>query len=656
MLARQWQLGEFEGEDAGSPICSVLNSREYKILNVLFNGLEGNSISYDDNMPLETLIEKTKLEISTKVKKENESDNMPISSIYVSTPQLDLQMRVKMGLHFQHEMYRILQDMGIQSDKINDIKQYFVSHNQNEEFRLSFDDLNEKQQESEIDSTTNYLSAIQGRVIDIYKIYHEPQALTILRDKSKAKFVDDSSLADRIADGLAVAFTNLKHWWDGNVTSSSEEDEEPFFETPVIESGTNNNSNDNDNHEYYTTSNAWDPRHLEYSFKVQLVPRLDNNNNNNNDTKLLLDASEYKEDLLDWYSFTLEEEFSAQQPISESKKVTLTPTQLKFTGMPEKRWWNFEDSYVDFGSLEPKKNNIASILLMEFALVHSSDWYVIPYQMRLGTLSKIDSLEIIDSFGDQTIIEPAGFTAREKKMLENNKSWYSWNMFSLSKKYKDQDPNNTNISGNIPYFFLPPTTDHNLSGPALEEIKFLRDEIANLTWGIEKAYRSLYGEPISGYETQVPRNNNNNEQSRNNNNEDISNNLGSNKPVKYTLMTTVPPNWIPFIPVHTTNFLSNPVTNLPSQLHIELQRGSIINPKTKEPQRPNSRLLNEVPPPYYIDESEIPRSGIIISEKCRRIMWHNGKIFLWIGRKKSVGTGEGSSALKFDSIPLDKKM
>ena len=56
-------------------------------------------------------------------------------------------------------------------------------------------------------------------------------------------------------------------------------------------------------------------------------------------------------------------------------------TNLRFAGMPEKRWWNFEDSYIDFGSINPKKNNITSILLMEFALVYSPDWFIIPYQM-----------------------------------------------------------------------------------------------------------------------------------------------------------------------------------------------------------------------------------------------------------------------------------
>jgi hypothetical protein len=532
--------------------------------------------------------------------------------------------------------------LDIPIEKIKEIKQYLASEDQIEEYNLSFDNLNEKQQESEMDATRNYVFAIKGRVIDIYKIYHKAQALTILREKAKAKFVSDLELATKVGDGLEIAFMNLKHWWDGNVTSSNPEDyDEPFFEVPQID---NNIHSNGDNATYET----WDPRHLEYGFKLQII----SGSNEDGGNGLIFDASEYKEDHLDWYSFTLEKEILGQQqpPTSQPKMIALTSNHLKFAGMPEKRWWNFEDSYVDFGSTEPKKNNIASTLLMEFALVHSSDWYVIPYQMKLGTVSKIENLTVIDSFGDTTIIEPAGFTAREQNMLDNIESWNSWNMFSISKKSNDQLTENTRY--NTSYFFLPPSDEYIISGSTLEEIKFLRDETANLAWAVEKTYRTLYGEPVSGYEHYLSKNKN--EEIVNDGN--IISNASSSKPVKYTLMTTVPWNWIPFIPIHTNKFLPESMTNLPSYSHIKLQRGAMIDPETKKVIRPNSRLLDNVQPRYYIDESEIPRSGIVVSEKYQRTVWHNGRVFLWIGRKKFTGTGEGSSGLTFDSIPLERQL
>ena len=41
----------------------------------------------------------------------------------------------------------------------------------------------------------------------------------------------------------------------------------------------------------------------------------------------------------------------------------------------------------------------------------------------------------------------------------------------VSKKYVDRDKQHY-----TPFFFLPPTIDHVLSGPAIEEVKMIRDE------------------------------------------------------------------------------------------------------------------------------------------------------------------------------------
>jgi hypothetical protein len=82
----------------------------------------------------------------------------------------------------------------------------------------------------------------------------------------------------------------------------------------------------------------------------------------------------------------------------------------------------------------------------------------------------------------------------------------------------------------------------------------------------------------------------------------------------------------------------------------------MIDPVDQTCIRPNSRLLNEVQSPYYIDEEEVPRNGITVSECCQLTVWHTGDIFLWIARKKYHGTGEGSSGLQFDSVSVKKNL
>lgn len=97
--------------------------------------------------------------------------------------------------------------------------------------------------------------------------------------------------------------------------------------------------------------------------------------------------------------------------------------------------------------------------------------------------------------------------------------------------------------------------------------------------------------------------------------------------------------WIPFIPVHKNSISANaPEDN--AHKHIKLQREAMINPIDGTPVQPNSRIISEVNF-YYIDESEIPRTGINVSEKCQRTVLYDGNDFLWIGREKSIGMGEG---------------
>ena len=90
----------------------------------------------------------------------------------------------------------------------------------------------------------------------------------------------------------------------------------------------------------------------------------------------------------------------------------------------------------------------------------------------------------------------------------------------------------------------------------------------------------------------------------------------SQKSLKYTFMTDVPWNWIPFIPAHTTELLlSSSISD--SYAHIELQRAAMTNSMTGKPVRPNSRLLSEVQPRYYIDESEDPCTELLFQKDTR---------------------------------------
>jgi hypothetical protein len=109
----------------------------------------------------------------------------------------------------------------------------------------------------------------------------------------------------------------------------------------------------------------------------------------------------------------------------------------------------------------------------------------------------------------------------------------------------------------------------------------------------------------------------------------------------YLLGTTVPPNWIPFIPVHAEGSVSE----------IRLQRA-----RTAGGQPPRSRLLREPGSPYFVEEEEVARAGIYVERTWQRARWIQGRTLIWIGRQKSAGRGEGSSNFVFDKIVDLQKM
>jgi hypothetical protein len=121
--------------------------------------------------------------------------------------------------------------------------------------------------------------------------------------------------------------------------------------------------------------------------------------------------------------------------------------------------------------------------------------------------------------------------------------------------------------------------------------------------------------------------------------------------IRYDLMTNVPEHWIPFIAVRARG----------GKRAVELQRGSMLRVIDGDPVRPYAAVkprttlmrtgLDAGPPsPYLIPEEEVPRAGVRVTRSFQRTRWLNGSVFVWLGTRKQVGRGEGSSGLTFDRI------
>ena len=173
-------------------------------------------------------------------------------------------------------------------------------------------------------------------------------------------------------------------------------------------------------------------------------------------------------------------------------------------------------------------------------------------------------------------------------------------------------------------YYLTPSITKSSEGDPLERVNFLRDEMANLVWAVESTVPSQSGKGVNGNEIAL---------------KDVPPPafapVNDKVQIRYVAGTVVPDNWIPFIPVPKQG----------SNREIRLQRAKMPAAKGAL-----GVLLNEKAAPYYINEEEIPRAGIEVRRSFQRTRWLDGRTYLWIGRFKTAGEGEGWSNLRFDQI------
>lgn len=330
----------------------------------------------------------------------------------------------------------------------------------------------------------------------------------------------------------------------------------------------------------------------------------------------VLDAHPDRGGDLPWYAFdarigVVPPGLPAPSRVDIARSVI--PGPVKFRGMPNERFWDFEDGRVDPGALRMDRRDLLGMVLAEFMLVHGNDWFLVPFEQPIGTLCRSE-LTVVDVFGIATSVPRA-------EDVDNGLSHdRRWSLFSIS---------------GLGHGFLAPDSAAGSvqDGRTIEEVRFLRDETANLTWAVERETESHIGRAKPGHER-----------------------LGAPPPppatgiapLRYQLQTHVPAHWIPF---HAAAI--PPV----SSGQVALEMAALLAPDG-EPgapliaAQPLGRILrpSSLAPgaPYRIREEEVPREGTRVIRFARWARSSNGASHLWIARKRTIGGGEGWSGLRFD--------
>ncbi|NOQ65549.1 MAG: hypothetical protein GQ582_13645, partial [Methyloprofundus sp.] len=354
---------------------------------------------------------------------------------------------------------------------------------------------------------------------------------------------------------------------------------------------------------------AWTAERLEYSFHAHAKV---------GKTALRLDVENYSGGHLDWSSFCIGEQQRSASPATERKIIrTVIPSQVSFLGMPNRRFWEFEESRVDFTAIESSPSDLTQLAMIGFAVAYSNDWYVIPVNLPVGALVRVESVVVQDTFGIEINVP----SAARADALSHGSQAETWAMFNLS----------TNQGDVSDWFFLPASLTRSLESEPRERVAFLRDEMANLAWAVETHLEGPDGIAIHSNDLDIPR--------------ATQSPLPIDNSIAYdgvfNVMTRIPEHWRPLLPVGVNGQVANML-----QLFSPTYNGVADT-------QPKSALLNAIQP-YQIFKEEVSLEGTVIQRHWQTTRWFNGETITWSSRRRSVGRAGGASGLRFDSVePLE---
>jgi hypothetical protein len=507
-LTRQWQFGEFEGDDAGSPIDARI-AYETAPLDGYRSGAD--ILPYDGKTPLEARVE---------------GEAVPF----------DLMLHMQAARVFE----RLLADRG-RGARLHDYVGLFV---------LDYDAGVAGEGTSEARAM---FDAGQSFLFDA------AQLIAAVRDGSHAtRIAGFTGLTATESAQLVEAGQLLVSWYERTYTQP-------------------------------TQPPAWRPDRLDYHFDCV-----------SGGEAVTLTADDHRGGDLDWHAFDVGSPVASGRTAPTVTALSFLPTTVRFAGMPSPRYWEMEDGKTDFGRLDVNTNDLARLLLAEYMLLFSNDWCAVPLALSVGSFTRIQGLLVTDVFGEQTLIRAAD--------RGRDSDWQRWSMYRL-----DGDD-----SANMGLLLAPALASGMRSAP-VEQVRFLRDEMANMVWAVEYRVASKLGEPFNpALAPPIP---------------------PSPGPAataaRFHLGDSVPANWRPFIPAHLPG----------SQRSIRLQRARLPD----QPALPRGVVL-DAPAPYFVAEEEVPRAGRLVTRGFRRARWTDGTTFLWMGRESPIGRGEGSSGLVFDRV------
>lgn len=334
-------------------------------------------------------------------------------------------------------------------------------------------------------------------------------------------------------------------------------------------------------------ASTWNPERMEYAFAVGGLRAAG---------ETLLAAPEYLEGKLEWYDF---EQASGTMGVTGTptpKRLYRIPAPLDFVGMPNPRFWTFEEPSSRFDALDllsrPNASpSPATLMVLDFALSYSDDWFLVPLALDAWSIFETTQVAVTDVFGDTTLAQhPAG----------------RWNLFRLDAPAE---------AGGLSRLFVAASPAEAIEGEAMEELHLLRDEIANVAWAVERYVPDPLGR---GSEPVYP---------------PIAPAAAPLSGLVWTLAPAAPPrNWFPLMPMEIG----------------KLALGVLWSARDA---KPTGKLLTEFKASKKrLHQEEVPAEGAQITRRWQSARAIDGSLHFWIGRSKTPRRTEIAPAIRFDSV------
>lgn len=545
MLARQWQVGEFRGEDAGSPVLARWRA---------------------ETAPL------TRLHLGATAPKANEPAErydvaaLPLEAIVERQPArtaaaggTSLRLAVESGL----QLLRLVDAQATSKNYRAALLERFALAPPTDAERAGFDA-----------ESIEWWLLMAHRAVD-------GRAVAAALRKADGTRVPLSAALKVAASDRAEVDAAAERWLA---------ELDALYSQPAPKGG-----------------DAWNSERMEYAFSVAGAHGAEG--------ETALSASQYCGGRLDWSSLDIDPQVSLGAAADAAAKPivqTCMPAPVSFRGMPAPRFWEFEDARIDYGLIDAGPGDLVHLLLADFASNFGNDWYVMPVDLEVGSLTRTRSLVVVDTFGVQTLLRPMNDAAIAPAA--------GFAMYQLG--FVQRAPGAPSAAQpNL--FLLAPTTANTLDSRPLEEVRLLRDEIANMAWAVERAIPGALEQALDLAAQVAP---------------DEAQTPPSAGSLRYRLASEVPVNWVPLLPQRDA------ATNA-----LRLVRAALLaSDGTNVLRRARGVLLNPSGKGLALFDEEVPREGARITRNAQQARWFGGSTVLWLGLRNSVGKGEGESGLRFD--------